>query len=510
MRITRRELIERTAYSGAALSLAHAIGAAPACAAEAAPRDPSIGRGRKVIVLGAGMAGLVSAYELVQAGFDVTVLEARDRVGGRNWTVRGGDVVRHAHGPAQSVAFDEGFYFNCGPARLPSHHTTILDYCKELGVALEVEVNTSRHAYVATADGKRIRLSQLVHDTRGYAAELVVKGLDRGAFNSDVPEGERANAKTFLTHWGDLDPETFAYRGSERAGYVTPPGAAHDGGEHLPAIPRADLFQPHYITAAIYDEEYDMQPTMFQPVGGMDHIPKAFAHALGDRIRLNCEVRGLRNRSDGVDIAWREAGHTRTAHADYVVCTLPAPLLTRVSTNFTTSCANALRAVRLDYATKLAFQAPRFWETEDRIYGGISYLEHNSRLLWYPSSGLFSNEGVLLACYNAGLQAQALTQQSIEARIASGRAAVEMAHPGKSALLKNPVSIAWHDMPYNEGPWALLGGQGQVYDRLNEPEGRVHLAGDWLSKVSGWQEGAAASARRAVAMIAQRAVAANG
>ncbi len=502
MPISRRDLIAQAAFGGAALTLAHAVGAAPACAAAAAPRDASIGRGRKVIIFGAGIAGLVSAYELGQAGFDVTVLEARDRVGGRNWTVRNGDVVRHIHGPSQRVSLAEGHYFNCGPARLPSYHTTILDYCKELNVALEVEVNTSRQAYVATADGRRVRTSQVIHDARGYTSELAARGVD------GLPEAEREPVRQFLRVYGDLDA-SHVYRGSARAGYVTPPGAAQDGGEHVPPMARSDILNPRYVTPLIYDEEYDQQPTMFQPVGGMDAIPKAFARAIGERIRLNCEVLSVRNRSNAVDVAWREDRVTRTERADFVISTLPAPILSRCYSNFTTSCSNALGGVRLDYATKMAFEGPRFWEQEDRIYGGISYLEHNSRLLWYPSSGLFSDEGVMLACYNAGPAAQAATRQSIAERVASCRAAVEMAHPGKSGLLRNPISIAWRDIAFNEGPWATLGGTGQIYDRLNQPEGRVHMAGDWLSKVSGWQEGAAASARRAVAMIAERAREAN-
>lgn len=505
MPISRRKLIQRAAASGAALSLAHAFGAAPACAAAAAPRDPALGRGRKVIILGAGVAGLVSGYELTRAGFDVTLLEARDRVGGRNWTVRAGDVVRHAHGETQTVAWSDGKYFNCGPARLPSYHTAMLDYCRELGVALEVEVNTSRQAYVATSSGRRVRLAQVVHDARGYTAELAMKGLDA----VEMPDAERAAARTFLEHYGDLDASSLDYRGSPRAGFVIPPGAAHEGGEHVPPLARADALHPRNIMPLIYDEELDQQPTMFQPVGGMDAIPKAFARDLGARIKLNCEVLSVRNRDSAVDVAWREGRDTRSERADFVISTLPAPILARCYNNFTRACGNALSQVRLDYATKLAFDSPRFWETEDRIYGGISYVEHNSRLIWYPSNDLFSDEGVLLACYNAGPPAMTATRQTIAQRIEAGRAAVEMAHPGKGALLRNPISIAWHDVPFSEGPWALLGGQGQVYDRLNEPEGRVHMAGDWLSKASGWQEGAAASARRAVAMIAARAQEAN-
>src|SRR5690606_36926510 len=113
-------------------------------------------RGRvaaKVVVLGAGVAGLAVAYELGKAGYDCTVLEARDRVGGRVLTIRGGDRLTELPGPlassggggarrvrdreaaVQEARFGEGVYFNAGPARIAQWMVT-LDYCRELGVPI--------------------------------------------------------------------------------------------------------------------------------------------------------------------------------------------------------------------------------------------------------------------------------------------------------------------------------------------------------------------------------------
>src|SRR6266536_414604 len=106
-----------------------------------APGDlPEVRRGRKVVVLGAGMAGLVTAYELGKAGYDCVILEAKDRVGGRNWTIRGGTRQTDLDGNTQTARFSQGAYLNAGPARLPQSHIT-LDYCRELGVPVEVFVN---------------------------------------------------------------------------------------------------------------------------------------------------------------------------------------------------------------------------------------------------------------------------------------------------------------------------------------------------------------------------------
>src|SRR5947207_15633653 len=83
---------------------------------------PSSGSGRSVVILGAGIAGLVSAYELRRSGYHVTVLEARDRIGGRAWTIRNGTRIAQMGRPDQGGSFDPGQYFNGGPARIPSTH----------------------------------------------------------------------------------------------------------------------------------------------------------------------------------------------------------------------------------------------------------------------------------------------------------------------------------------------------------------------------------------------------
>src|SRR6478609_4504389 len=127
MALTRRALLEQVgaAGGGAAVYLAmEALGLAiPTTAgAENFALLRTSGAGPSVIILGAGIAGLVSAYELQRAGYRVTVLEARDRVGGRAWTIRGGDRIVQTGRPDQLARFGKGLYFNAGAARIPSSH----------------------------------------------------------------------------------------------------------------------------------------------------------------------------------------------------------------------------------------------------------------------------------------------------------------------------------------------------------------------------------------------------
>lgn len=148
---TRRMFLSRVAMAGgyrAMYSAMQALGLlATVAEASSLPDLPAdFGTGRKIVILGGGIAGLVSAYELRRAGFNCTVLEARERPGGRSWSVRNGTKVEFTDGTTQTCDWEEGHYLNVGPARLPSIHRTILGYCEELGVPLEVEINTSRSA----------------------------------------------------------------------------------------------------------------------------------------------------------------------------------------------------------------------------------------------------------------------------------------------------------------------------------------------------------------------------
>jgi monoamine oxidase len=141
-----------------------------AAMAEPLALEKGVAHGTRVVILGAGVAGLSAAYELGKAGYDCTILEARDRVGGRNWSIRRGTRLDMNDGTRQLCEFDPELYWNSGPARIPSAHQAVLGYCKELGVALEVEINTSRGARLynpAANGGKPVEMRQAHNDVRG-------------------------------------------------------------------------------------------------------------------------------------------------------------------------------------------------------------------------------------------------------------------------------------------------------------------------------------------------------
>ncbi len=515
MSLSRRDFLMRVGQAGgysAAFTMMQSLGLLPVMASAAATVEhpAGSGKGTSVVILGGGIAGLVSAYELGKLGYTCTLLEARERVGGRNWTVRNGTKVEFTNGFTQNCIFGEGLYQNFGPARLPSVHRTMLGYCRELGVPLEVEVNASRSAYLQASTlegGKTVQNRQVEYDTRGHVSELLAKCIQRGALDQELSHDDKEQMIEFLQQYGALSPDLF-YKGSSRAGWKISPGAGDTVGvPHDPLDMRA-LLSAHLWRELMEEDEIDWQATMFQPVGGMDQIPMAFKKKLGSVIRQPAEVVQIRQNESGVKVVYRDGstGKHETVSADYCVCALPLTILKTMDTDFSPELKSAINGCSYDSAYKIAWESRRFWEQECNIYGGISFLKQPVDTIWYPSAKMFSETGIILGGYGIENGSEFGSLPTPEAKLAASRNSIELLHPGCSQELKNPIYVSWGHIRYNLGSWVSGADAGAPagYEVWTKPQGRIYLAGDHTSHIVGWQEGAALSAHRALDMIASR------
>jgi len=506
--------LTRVAQAGgysATFAVMQSLGLLPAASAASVvdlPRDA--GRGVKVVILGGGISGLVSAYEMTRAGFQCTLLEARERPGGRNWTVRNGTTIEFTDGMKQTAKYiGADSYFNAGPARLPSVHKTILGYCKELNVPLEVFVNANRNSLMATTkafDGKPVEQRQVINDTRGHIAELLAKSLNQGALDQNLSKEDRDRLVAFLRSFGDLKTD-LTYQGSERAGVSALPGAGDVTEKLRPPLDLHSLLNANLWSGALFEESFDQQTPMFQPVGGMDRIPYAFAKRLGKIIQYRSVVKEIRKSASGVRVIYAQNGIEKSITGDFCICALPVKMLKAIENDFTPQVRKAIEDTRYSDSYKIAWESKRFWETEYNIYGGISWLSDGPiNMVWYPSAHMHSDIGVLLSGY--GMQSIPAFNElpTVEARISASRDAVERLHPGHGKDLHSPMYVVWEKIPYSEGAW-ISGASGEYYkgpyNAFLQPDERIYFAGDYCSHLLTWQEGAALSAHRTIKMIAE-------
>ena len=509
---TRRDFLRQVAVAGgyrATYLTMQALGLlGSAAVAEPLALERGAAHGTKVIILGAGVAGLSAAYELGKAGYSCTVLEARDRVGGRNWTIRRSTRLDMIDGSRQVCDFDPDMYWNAGAARLPSHHQTILGYCRELGVPLEVEVNTSRGSLLvnlAANGGRPVEMRQAVNDTRGAISELLGKAVNRGALDQEFSAQDKERLLAFLRRYGDLSPDLL-YKGSTRSGYQVLPGAGDEVGVRRGPVAFGTLLDVDMWAGMLSEESFDFQATMFQPIGGMDSISIALARKLGPVVRLESEVTAIRRTGNGVSVTYLDKRSSKYANVEgaYCIVTIPLKVLDKIDADFSQPYRAAIHSVEYGNAVKIAWQARRFWESEHNIYGGISWVKGPTTMVWYPSDQFFSPKGILLGAYSLRDDADLVASLPLSAQFEMTCTAIEALHPFRGNELEKPMAIAWSKVPYTLGFSARYGTeQDGNYAVLGEPDGPFYFAGEHLSHVGAWQEGAILSARRTINMIDQ-------
>ncbi len=473
-----------------------------------------------VLILGAGDAGLATAYELEKAGYRCEILEARARPGGRAWTVRGGTEDTDLAGVSQHAAFAEGQYMNAGPARIPQSHTT-LDYCRELGVPIEVFINANPDAFLyresaegvaGPLTGRPVRRRAAKADYTGYVSELLAKSTNQGALDAVLGPTDREALLEYLRAVGVLGPGD-RYLGSSQRGYRTPPGAANTPGTVAPPYDLSNLLTSGLGASFPFELEWDQAMPMFQPVGGMDRIPFALAAAVQGPLRYQAEVRRITISADAVTVDYRDSGGAdQQATADYCVCTIPPSVLSKIPNNLPSNVSSALTDLQAMSVGKMGLQFKRrFWEEDSRILGGITDTNLDIGTIFYPSYGFHGDGGVLIGYYVFLDQSDRFAAMSPaeRERIAIDQGAKIHGSAYRSEF-ESAFSVHWQQQRFSEGGWVLWledRAQSSAYQTLIEPVQRLYFAGDHLSYVTAWQHGAFESARYVVSGLHARVLA---
>jgi monoamine oxidase len=511
--ISRRgllHLVGLTAGSAAAYQAALGLGLVSDARAEGKPDIAPLGRpSRHVVILGAGIAGLTAAYELSRKGYECTVLEASHRAGGRNLTVRHGSLIDEIGNP-QTCQFDPDpdLYLNMGPARIPGHHTTLLDYCRELGVGLAPFVNQNRNAWVqddAAFGGRPMRNREYVTDARGFLAELSAKCIGSGRLDDVVTKEEAERVIDFLRAFGDLDPAN-TYKGSERAGLVSTDYAIPPQLKSTRQF--SELLKTHLWQIVMnWDETGDQAAMMMEPVGGMDKVVDGFMAKVGHLVHTHCRVESVTVGDHGVDVIYKGPDGRKKISADYCLNGVPFQLMAGIPNNFPSDYTAAYTAVPRGELMKIGFQMrERFWEKE-QIYGGVSWTTQDITQIWYPCHGIHRQKGVVLGAYVfGGPAANRFERMSPAERLEAAIRQGERIHPDYRSHIETGVSVVWHRMNNMLGCAAEWAPQtrDKYFARIQAPFGRHYMIGDQVSYHSGWQQGAMHSAWHAVKDIDSR------
>ncbi len=484
---SRREVVERLAWAAAATAVGCSL----------APLGASAGARKRVIVIGAGLAGLCATYELVALGHDVTVLEAQDRPGGRVHTLR--------------RPFSDGLYAEAGASRIPTSHELTLAYVRQFDLPL---------APFEPGDLPWIR----------YAYRDRAKLPPGGAFEwpAPVPVAQRQLTpaqvrRRYIDPLADqiLDPFAYDWIPSSlekydqvtRDEYLRRQGVS-DAALHmmnLGSTPVArirsflDVLREVAVNRELRRRAGVTEDLLLRIEGGNDRLPQAFAYRLHDRIRYRCAARRIEQDSTGATVLFETAGSLHSASGDYVVCAVPFSIARRLefSPGLSVEKKAAIETLPYHSVTRIYLQCrDRFWVREG--LSGFADTDHPMEI-WDATYGQKGRRGVLMSLIQ-GPKARELGQASETDQLRFGVRAVEEAYPGVVKAYERGFVKVWDTDPWARGAVAyLLPGQVLTLDRyIARPEGRVHFAGEHASSLRGWMQGALESGRRVTREIDAR------
>jgi monoamine oxidase len=478
MSIDRREFLRQATFGAAALSLG------------VRARAP-----QKIIVVGAGMAGLAAATELVALGHDVTVLEARTRPGGRVLTLR--------------EPFADGLYAEAGAMQLFDSHARAQRFIKQhaldldpivapratavmhvLGQRVEMKPGERVAWPVALSDSERTLDSRALWDR--YVAPHVQAVLDaetKGAVRQVIEKYDGVTFSDFVRAQG-ASPAALAIIN------VGLPSGLGDGPDAVSAL---DLLRE----AA----HRSLRKQSFTIRGGTDLLPRAMAARLAERIHYGTPVVRLEQDAQGVraiGTPGAAGGTPQTFAGDRLVCAIPFSVLRRmqVSPAFSAAKRSAVSGLQYTSVARTFVQTrTRFWQQE-----GLS----GSASTDLPVMGVYertiNQPGTrgILESYQTGANARRTMALGPRERVAAAVAGMAQVYPRVAEQAEGGASKCWDEDEWSRGAYAWFkpGQMASLVPFVSSAEGRIHFAGEHASSQPGWMEGALESAERVVAEIA--------
>jgi monoamine oxidase len=473
----RREFLSHAAATAAAFSI-------PSWGK--APRDRPLNRGptaEKIIIVGAGLAGLCAAWELTQAGHDVTVLEAQTRPGGRVLTLRD--------------PFPDGLYADAGAARIPNHHNFTLKYTNLFGLTLDP---FQPEGLPATYFVRGQRLSVRPGEEVPWPYQLTLEERTLGL------SGMRQKyIGSLMNQIGDVtDPrwppaELVAKYDINRSDLWRSQGASEAAVDLMALGGIDDRVEPWSALFMLRNRGLNQRLTGYSKIrGGTDLLPRAFAQRLAGKIHYGSPVVRIEQDARGVRAVFRQAGSSQAITGDRLICAVPFSVQKDidVAPAFSVEKQRAIEQLPYLSASKIfLLSKTRFWEGHS---SGFATTDLPISQVWHTTYGQPGTRGILQAL-PLSLASHRFTGMSEPERIARTLEQVEQIFPGMKDNFEGGVSKCWEDDPWARGVSAFYrpGQFKTLYPHVARPEGRIYFAGEHTSVwIDAWMQGALESGER--------------
>ena len=432
---------------------------------------------KKVIVGGAGIAGLCCAYELMKKGHEVFVLEASGRHGGHVFTVHDG--------------LSDGLYGDFGQEHITKPgYDRYWEYIKEFNlIALPYP---RRKNELRRINGK-FYTEEMLRDPLELAKfgfnEREIKYLStnpwwdlKSLFVKPYLHKFKDEYQPFNIGYDDWDkiPMSDIYKkeGASNAalGFL--------GGENSSA-----LFEL-WMSAILNIRGVPIYPTeIFRLKDGNQMLPNAFAKRLGSRVWLNCPISTIKHSEGGVSITFKQHNEQKEMSADFFVNCIPLPALKNITIEppLPLDRQYIVDNITYDSYQRFVFQASsKFW-LEDGLSINMDLNHPDLWNVWHSADEVDSHRVIVLGTGPGGISPQ------------RALAAFREVYPGKRDTIEQVVSRDWTKETFSPTCERLpfpMGELHKFWPTLMKPHGRIHFAGAYADNLNWGTEAATRSANR--------------
>lgn len=491
---------------------------------------------KKITILGAGLSGLVAAYELSQLGHQVQIVEASSRIGGRAWTHR----------------FADGEYHEFGAMRVPESHDFTRHYAIDVcGLQLRTFINhhdhkerfyfirgiRTSHEEAPTRLLPAFKLSSRERDLCSGPAGALGLLSALGTVTEEIKHNSADLAALFMR--GPMTPRIRELEAQSLGNFLFDNLDTEEALELVGAVTSLEVWWHKAVTMFIRDD-INGSNKLQEIVGGADRLPTRLSELIIGQVEilLKTPVRAIHNRSGSIQLVLEQADGLTRVDADIVICTIPFPVLRRIELSGLSAAKNAaIRNLSYASATKVLLSCnERFWERAG-VVGGGSQSDQINRQIYYPSDNYVpepvesvsqlrtvaaqyrirtahgsestvsqaTSPGVLVGSYCWGADARRVAALPPEQRVAAVVRCVGEVHPEilEPGMLKDGAAMAWGTYEWAGAAFSFLepGDLERYYFAAKKPQGRLFFAGEHCSLDQGWMQGAIESGLEAVEAI---------